>query len=275
MFTDIHSHIVYGIDDGARTLDEAEELVVTDIREGAERIISTSHYYVDAPSDPDIIHERLDELRERLQADGVASPLGNSDADDDHEPSEFSQDADSESSAEETSSRQTIEIIPGNEVLYFDSMVERLDRGEILTLGNSRYVLVEFYPRESYQTYVRAVRSLVYAGYTPIIAHAERFKALHENGLREVRKLGALVQVSTEPLSRKGLSGMLDQEASFIRKALKNQEADFVGTDMHRMSRRPPVARDAEAYIRKHCSPSYAAYLLSRNADMILQDFDS
>ena len=275
MFTDIHSHIVYGIDDGARTLDEAEELVVTDIREGAERIISTSHYYVDAPSDPDIIHERLDELRERLQADGVASPLGNSDADDDHEPSEFSQDADSESSAEETSSRQTIEIIPGNEVLYFDSMVERLDRGEILTLGNSRYVLVEFYPRESYQTYVRAVRSLVYAGYTPIIAHAERFKALHENGLREVRKLGALVQVSTEPLSRKGLSGMLDQEASFIRKALKNQEADFVGTDMHRMSRRPPVARDAEAYIRKHCSPSYAAYLLSRNADMILQDFGS
>lgn len=275
MFTDIHSHIVYGIDDGARTLDEAEELVVTDIREGAERIISTSHYYVDAPSDPDIIHERLDELRERLQADGVASPLGNSDADDDHEPSEFSQDADSESSAEETSSRQTIEIIPGNEVLYFDSMVERLDRGEILTLGNSRYVLVEFYPRESYQTYVRAVRSLVYAGYTPIIAHAERFKALHENGLREVRKLGALVQVSTEPLSRKGLSGMLDQEGSFIRKALKNQEADFVGTDMHRMSRRPPVARDAEAYIRKHCSPSYAADLLSRNADMILQDFGS
>lgn len=275
MFTDIHSHIVYGIDDGARTLDEAEELVVTDIREGAERIISTSHYYVDAPSDPDIIHERLDELRERLQADGVASPLGNSDADDDHEPSEFSQDADSESSAEETSSRQTIEIIPGNEVLYFDSMVERLDRGEILTLGNSRYVLVEFYPRESYQTYVRAVRSLVYAGYTPIIAHAERFKALHENGLREVRKLGAQVQVSTEPLSRKGLSGMLDQEGSFIRKALKNQEADFVGTDMHRMSRRPPVARDAEAYIRKHCSPSYAADLLSRNADMILQDFGS
>lgn len=275
MFTDIHSHIVYGIDDGARTLDEAEELVVTDIREGAERIISTSHYYVDAPSDPDIIHERLDELRERLLADGVASPLGNSDADDDHEPSEFSQDADSESSAEETSSRQTIEIIPGNEVLYFDSMVERLDRGEILTLGNSRYVLVEFYPRESYQTYVRAVRSLVYAGYTPIIAHAERFKALHENGLREVRKLGAQVQVSTEPLSRKGLSGMLDQEASFIRKALKNQEADFVGTDMHRMSRRPPVARDAEAYIRKHCSPSYAADLLSRNADMILQDFGS
>lgn len=275
MFTDIHSHIVYGIDDGARTLDEAEELVVTDIREGAERIISTSHYYVDAPSDPDIIHERLDELRERLQADGVASPLGNSDADDDHEPSEFSQDADSESSAEETSSRQTIGILPGNEVLYFDSMVERLDRGEILTLGNSRYVLVEFYPRESYQTYVRAVRSLVYAGYTPIIAHAERFKALHENGLREVRKLGALVQVSTEPLSRKGLSGMLDQEASFIRKALKNQEADFVGTDMHRMSRRPPVARDAEAYIRKHCSPSYAADLLSRNADMILQDFGS
>ncbi|MDY6305114.1 MAG: CpsB/CapC family capsule biosynthesis tyrosine phosphatase [Oribacterium sp.] len=240
MFTDIHSHIVYGIDDGARTLDEAEELVVTDIREGAERIISTSHYYVDAPSDPDIIHERLDELRERLAADDT-----------------------------------DIEIIPGNEALYFDSMVERLDRGEILTLGNSRYVLVEFYPRESYQTYVRAVRSLVYAGYTPIIAHAERFKALHENGLREVRKLGALVQVSTEPLSRKGLSGMLDQEASFIRKALKNQEADFVGTDMHRMSRRPPVARDAEAYIRKHCSPSYAADLLSRNADMILQDFGS
>ena len=40
---DIHSHIIYGVDDGARTLEEAADLVAVDIIEGAEAIIATPH----------------------------------------------------------------------------------------------------------------------------------------------------------------------------------------------------------------------------------------
>ena len=163
-------------------------------------------------------------------------------------------------------------LYAGNEVLWFDSMTERLQSGEILTLADSHYTLIEFYPEESYQTILRAIRNVRNAGYRPIIAHAERFKAMQEHGLAEVRDLGAYVQLSTEPLSHKGLSGLLDRETKFIQKALRNQEADFLGTDMHRTDRRPPVLRDAIDWIQKNLDADYADAVLQRNAQAILRD---
>ena len=151
-------------------------------------------------------------------------------------------------------------------------MTERLQSGEILTLADSHYTLIEFYPEESYQTILRAIRNVRNAGYRPIIAHAERFKAIQEHGLAEVRDLGAYVQHSTEPLSHKGLSGLLDRETKFIQKALRNQEADFLGTDMHRTDRRPPVLRDAIDWIERNLDRDYADAVLQGNAEAILRD---
>ena len=165
-----------------------------------------------------------------------------------------------------------VRLYAGNEVLWFDSMTERLQSGEILTLADSHYTLIEFYPEESYQTILRAIRNVRNAGYRPIIAHAERFKAIQEHGLAEVRDLGAYVQLSTEPLSHKGLSGLFDRETKFIQKALRNQEADFLGTDMHRVDRRPPVLRDAIDWIQKNLDADYADAVLQGNAEAILRD---
>ncbi len=234
---DIHSHIIYHIDDGSRTLEESLALIRQDSAEGARDIIATPHYYVQYPTDPDRIRAELATIQNMADADGL-----------------------------------DVHLYPGNEVLWFDSMTERLQSGEILTLADSHYTLIEFYPEEGYQTILRAVRNVRNAGYRPIIAHAERFRAMQEHGLEEVRDLGAYVQLSTEPLSHKGLSGLLDRETKFIQKALKNQQADFLGTDMHRTDHRPPVLRDAIRWIEKNLDPDYADDVLKRNAEAILRD---
>lgn len=289
---DIHSHIIYHIDDGSRTLEESLELIRQDVEQGARAIIATPHYYVQYPTDPARIRAKLATIEEAL---GIGEQPAASLAQTGDAPSSTSasqttdsavaqptlgstQTADAAAAqptpgaSEANASALDVHLYAGNEVLWFDSMTERLQSGEILTLADSHYTLIEFYPEESYQTILRAIRNVRNAGYRPIIAHAERFKAIQEHGLAEVRDLGAYVQLSTEPLSHRGLSGLFDRETKFIQKALRNQEADFLGTDMHRTDRRPPVLRDAIDWIERNLDRDYADAVLQRNAQAILRD---
>lgn len=296
---DIHSHIIYHIDDGSRTPEESLELIRQDVAQGAHAIIATPHYYVQYPTDPARIRAKLATIQEAL---GIGEQPAASLAQTGDAPSSTSasQTTDSAvahptpgstesiaqptqtndataaqptpSASEANASALDVRLYAGNEVLWFDSMTERLQTGEILTLADSHYTLIEFYPEESYQTILRAIRNVRNTGYRPIIAHAERFKAIQEHGLAEVRDLGAYVQLSTEPLSHKGLSGLFDRETKFIQKALRNQEADFLGTDMHRIDRRPPILRDAIDWIQKNLDADYADAVLQRNAEEILRD---
>lgn len=262
---DIHSHIIYHIDDGSRTPEESLELIRQDVEQGAHAIIATPHYYVQYPTDPARIRAKLATIQEALGIgeQSTAQPTLNTSQATAHP---------TPSASEANASALDVHLYAGNEVLWFDSMTERLQSGEILTLADSHYTLIEFYPEESYQTILRAIRNVRNAGYRPIIAHAERFKAIQEHGLAEVRDLGAYVQLSTEPLSHRGLSGLFDRETKFIQKALRNQEADFLGTDMHRTDRRPPVLRDAIDWIERNLDRDYADAVLQRNAEAILQD---
>lgn len=251
---DIHSHIIYHIDDGSHDLEESLELIRQDAMQGARAIIATPHYYVQYPTDPARIRAKLAAIEEALGIGEQTTAQPTS------------------SAMQANASALDVRLYAGNEVLWFDSMTERLQSGEILTLADSHYTLIEFYPEESYQTILRAIRNVRNAGYRPIIAHAERFRAIQEHGLAEVRDLGAYVQLSTEPLSHKGLSGLFDRETKFIQKALRNQEADFLGTDMHRVDRRPPVLRDAIDWIERSLDPDYADAVLQGNAEGILRD---
>ena len=288
---DIHSHIIYHIDDGSRTPEESLELIRQDVEQGAHAIIATPHYYVQYPTDPARIRAKLATIQEALgigeqssahptpgSTESTAQPTPGSTQTTDAataQPALNTSQATSHptpSASEANASALDVHLYAGNEVLWFDSMTERLQSGEILTLADSHYTLIEFYPEESYQTILRAIRNVRNAGYRPIIAHAERFKAIQEHGLAEVRVLGAYVQLSTEPLSHKGLSGLFDRETKFIQKALRNQEADFLGTDMHRTDRRPPVLRDAIDWIERNLDRDYADAVLQRNAQAILRD---
>ena len=63
---DIHSHIIYHIDDGSRTLEESLALIRQDVEQGARAIIATPHYYVQYPTDPARIRAKLAAIEESL-----------------------------------------------------------------------------------------------------------------------------------------------------------------------------------------------------------------
>ena len=236
---DIHSHIIYHIDDGSRNIEESVKLIRSAVKQGATDIIATPHYYVEYPTNPTRIREKLSGIEEAVKEAGI-----------------------------------DVRLYAGNEVLYFDSMAERLKEGKILTLAGSRYTLIEFYPLESYKTILKCVRNIRNAGYLPVIAHAERFKGLRENGLSEIIGLGAYIQLSTEPIGRKGFGALFDGETKFVREALKNKEAHFLGTDMHRADTRPPLIKDAVEWISKNLDREYANEILFKNGLKIKEDIE-
>ena len=82
------------------------------------------------------------------------------------------------------------QIYCGNEVLYFDGMAEDLKEGKILTLGDSRYVLTEFYDNVSFMRSIRGCGRWPWPDTGWLIAHVERYFCLREAG-----KLDSLIQV--------------------------------------------------------------------------------
>lgn len=229
MIFDIHTHIVPGVDDGSRSFEESVKMIELANSQGVTSIISTSHYYARRPSDPNVIRESVERLNELLPQ---------------------------------------ISIYPGNEVMYFEGMEEKLSSGEILTMANSRFVLVEFYPNESYKRMMSAIRGLRYAGYLPIIAHAERYTEVKEKGLSELIDLGAYIQITFEPVGET----ILQSNCRFLRKALKEEEVHFLGSDMHRIDKRPPVLSKAIKWIWNHIENAEDVFY--HNARHIIENHD-
>ncbi len=228
---DIHSHILFGVDDGADSLSEALKLILAAQKEGVEKLFATPHYYGERPTHRELLQERAACIREALREQGSSFP-----------------------------------IYLGNEVLWFESMPKHLKEGRILPLGNSRFVLTEFFPGEKVPGILYAIRRIREAGYRAVIAHCERIQDFYKAGLEEVIGQGALLQISTAVFEAPPWS----RELAFCKRAVKNNWIHFLGTDAHNMAVRPPKARAAIQWIQKHAPDPEA--LLKGNAQRYLLD---
>jgi len=143
---DIHSHILPGIDDGAKNMQETIEMIDIAVEEGIDVIIATPHYEIGI--DPEFLKKYQEVYNDVLQyIESHEIPL---------------------------------QLYQGNEIYYSESIPELLQSGNIHTMNGSRYVLVEFLPSVEYSSMERAFRKLLYAGYWPILAHTERYMALQK-----------------------------------------------------------------------------------------------
>lgn len=229
----MHTHLLYGVDDGSRSEEETLSLVRMDMEQGVSTIIATPHYDPEDAGQKEALLERFQSVKKLLQANGINIPL-----------------------------------YLGCEVLYFGSIVEHLRAGKILTLADSDYVLVEFYPGESWQTICRAVRKIAQGGYRPVLAHIERYEALRSHDVSELTEEGAYLQLNAGSIG----GGLFDKTASFCRKMLKEGLIDFLGSDMHRADTRPPKWERAAAWIRKNLSAEEAEAVLHKNALMMIEN---
>lgn len=196
--TDMHSHLIPGIDDGAPTVDDSMQMVRALQAMGYERIITTPHIKSDIyPNDPAIIQNGLKELQHALTANNIHIPV--------------------KAAAE----------------YYVDErFMDMLERGELLTLQNKE-VLIEFsFVFEPVRLYEMIFR-IQTKGYRPVIAHPERYNYFHEKPsmYRDLKERGCLLQLNA--LSVTGYYGKPVKETAQL--LLKEQLYDYCGTDMHHM----------------------------------------
>ena len=232
---DTHSHILPGLDDGASDMRESICLLRQARRQGIRSVIATPHY---SGRFPNICPDRIRLLCREVQAQAQAEL------------------------------KAKIRIWPGQEIMYSEEAVSLLDKGDLLTIADTRYVLIEFLSAVPYSYIFRGVKELTLAGYRPILAHAERYEALREEGrLEELKKQGACVQLNFRPIGGK----WYHESTRWCRKILRDGLADFLGTDMHNTGGRRPETEKAVKWMQKELGGRYREAVLRGNVQELLR----
>jgi protein-tyrosine phosphatase len=139
-----------------------------------------------------------------------------------------------------------VQIVSGAEVAWTYQTVSALRQGKALTLGKTDYVLVELWRDVSLQEARSAVRSLIGAGYCPVLAHVERYNGADQFPKYREQLLagGVLFQCNAAAfLSFFGSRRYLN--------LLADGEVHFLGSDCHNTSTRSPKLDQAAKAIEK------------------------
>ena len=230
-YIDIHSHILPWLDDGSRSMEQTIAMLQIAQTEGIGTIYATPHCM---PGKGQPTREKIQERMERVQQEAARQGIA-------------------------------VTLKAGTEYYYREEMLEWLEQGEIITMGDSDCVLVEFEPMAE-RSYIRnAVREILGLGYCPIVAHVERYVSLMEKGFSaicEMKQMGALFQVNCASVT--GENGRFAKKNA--RELLKNQLIDFVSTDSHSHGSRAPYMEKCANLLRKKYGEAYSKALTCENA---------
>ena len=234
-YIDIHSHILPGVDDGARSKEMCIQMLNKAYEQGIRTIVATPHFEPPKYSNSDTILTMY----------------------------EFVQ-----SEAQKIS--KEFQIILGNEIYYSSGMIDALQEQKAFTIGETRYVLVEFHPSVEYKVLEDGVRKLIIEGYLPIIAHMERCTCLwkKETRIQTIIDLGCYLQINCKSL----MGGRLNQRSAYLTKLVKNGMIHFLGTDSHNMGERIPNMGDCVAHLSKKISRERLHEITYKNASIMLSD---
>ncbi len=175
---DIHSHILYGVDDGSQTAQDSLIMAETATENGVNEMIMTPHCCepdgFDNFNTPEL-RRRFDLMRAMMREKEVPLKLYN-----------------------------------GMEVFATKSLAEQLDEGRLLTLAGSKYLLIEFAFGETGEFIERSLQTVFERGLVPVIAHPERYYFVQDEPkfLEHCALCGAVVQ-----LNKGSLSGMFGRHA--------------------------------------------------------------
>lgn len=227
ILTDIHSHFVYGVDDGAKSYDVMCRMLDRAADNGIGRIISTPHITPGfAKFDRDTYDAHFAEAGEYCREKGYR-----------------------------------IELIKGAEIMYTPAADRFISEEDIPTLGDTDYVLMEFIPDAQYYEICHAIDLLLHAGYSPILAHIERYECLAHG--RTAEKIKEQYRVSYQM----NASTVMEKRGLFsgrhIEKWLKNGMIDFVGSDAHDEKHRPFRMKPAYDTLARKYGTKYAKELTS------------
>ena len=160
---------------------------------------------------------------------------------------------------------------PGQECYYYSELVSLLDQRKVLTLAESRYVLVEFEPDCPFHAMLTGLQELKQSGYFPIVAHFERYGCLRkEEKLIELKERGYLLQMNYDRVREK--DGIFRKNP--WRKLLKAGVVDYLGSDCHGTGFRPLHVEEAYQWMRENLPVSLRKRILVDHIKNIIESTD-
>jgi protein-tyrosine phosphatase len=158
----------------------------------------------------------------------------------------------------------------GTEYHVDSGIVEAFSGGRCRTLAGSRYVLCEYSGNSEYSYMYAMTQELIFHGYIPIIAHAERYEciAADTEAASRLRDLGAWIQLNADAIL--GLEGMAARK--FCKRMLKSGYVDVIASDSHDLSRRACHMGKCRQVVIKKYGEEYAGRLFYGNPMGIIAD---
>jgi protein-tyrosine phosphatase len=226
VYTDLHCHMLPGIDDGAKDLDQALAMARLALADGIRTALMTPHHlngvYVNRSAD---VQAAVAAFRKALLAEGIG-----------------------------------LKILPGSELHLVPELPGELASGQALTLGNhGRAALVELPVHTVPMGVEHILEQILDQGVVPIIAHPERNTQLRREPerLEEWVAMGCLAQITAQSCT--GLFGPQVQAAS--QKLISRGLIHIAASDAHRDRRRVPELSAGEAQIADWTNPATAELL--------------
>ena len=215
MTADLHTHILPGMDDGARTVEESLVLLRKEQESGVDTVALTSHFRTDKESVESYVARRnkaFQTLQQAVEAEGLP-----------------------------------IRLIPAAEVMYSSTLLEMDPTG--LCYAGTNTLLIELLPHVFPAGFDRFLFEIGTRGYTILIAHVDRYPYLMESPhiLTQWVKQGCYCHINASAVlhDRKMLS--------FATAAIRHGLVHLIASDTHSITKRPPLLQEAFAMMQKRC----------------------
>lgn len=235
---DIHAHILPGIDDGARDIYDTLEMAEIAVEGGVTEMIVTPHCNLPGGHgtyfDDDYIEAYHYAVRE-IEREGI--PL---------------------------------KLYPGMEVFVSPELPRLLSEGRIMTLNESRYLLVEFDFEEEAEYAAGILSQIQRMKAVPVVAHTERYRFVQEHPqiVQEWQKQGICVQVNKG--SYLGSFGRRAERTAWF--LTDHNLVTAVASDTHGPDRRTPYMKEAYRELLAQYPKEYVQILVEDNPRRILED---
>ncbi len=230
---DLHNHILPGIDDGAKNMEETLRMGEIAEAEGFSKIIATPHCI---EGEFTLKREQFLSVINRVNEYFIENAVN-------------------------------IEVLPGSEVYISPDLPSKLKKGEIFTLNDTPYILVEF-PMGSVPIYTEDILyEMRLLGYKPVIAHPERYIRVMEdpNYLKDLIEQGNYVQINSLSVT-KVLGEKTKKTAEIL---LKHKMVHFIGTDAHTSRTRSPRIKEALEQMRRWVGDEYVEEIINNNRALV------
>jgi protein-tyrosine phosphatase len=233
---DMHSHILFGVDDGPRTLGDSLDLIKEEIKKGVNKIILTPHFNKrKGDAGIDLINENFKSVSEAVSAESLE-----------------------------------VELFLGCEVYLDFNYYDTIWKEPLITLADSDYMLIEFSLTDILKNIPEICYEIGLKGYIPIIAHVERYDILYNNNklIKDILNEGAHFQVNASAVINKE-----DREShKFVNYLLKNELVSFVASDVHNRDSRGFYLDEAYRTVNKTCSHNYTENIFVKNQENIIMN---